>query len=176
LDAVKAAKNTGNLIAHANDRIRQAVSLNQEVEALLEKNSALGGQVGTFVGDISSASGEQAQGIRQITDSVAEMEKVVQQNAANAEENAAAAQQMNSQAMHMKAFIRELTELIQGRGQGRINEDKVGATSQPFTRESTDRGSEKGPAKRSSRLPGRAPKEPKWEPLLPLDNAELKGT
>ena len=48
------------------------------------------GKSDELVGEISAASHEQAQGIEQINMAVSEMDKVVQQNAANAEESASA--------------------------------------------------------------------------------------
>ena len=45
-------------------------------------------KVGELVGEIAAASGEQAQGIEQVNRAVTEMDKVVQQNAATAEESA----------------------------------------------------------------------------------------
>jgi methyl-accepting chemotaxis protein len=57
---------------------------------------------------------EQAQGIEQINKAVAEMDKVVQLNAASAEESASASQEMNAQATHMKGFVGDLVALING--------------------------------------------------------------
>ena len=48
-----------------------------------------------LIDEIAAASQEQSQGIDQVSKAVAEMDKVVQQNAANAEESAAAAEEMN---------------------------------------------------------------------------------
>ena len=42
------------------------------------------------MGEISAASAEQAQGIDQVNTAVSQMDKVTQQNAANAEESASA--------------------------------------------------------------------------------------
>ena len=45
-----------------------------------------------IIGEIKTASCEQAQGIEQINKAITEMEKVVQKNAANAEESASCLQ------------------------------------------------------------------------------------
>lgn len=47
------------------------------------------------------------------------MDKVVQQNAANAEESAAASLAMNRQAEQMKGCVRELIAVVGGGGDGR---------------------------------------------------------
>ncbi|NQU74491.1 MAG: chemotaxis protein, partial [Candidatus Omnitrophica bacterium] len=52
----------------------------------------------------------------QVNTAVAEMDKVVQQNAANAEESASASEEMNAQAEQMKGFVAELMALVGGSG------------------------------------------------------------
>ena len=47
-------------------------------------------KVGNLVAEISEASKEQSNGLEQVNIAITEMDKVVQQNAANAEESAAA--------------------------------------------------------------------------------------
>ncbi len=79
----------------------------REVAVNVEKSSEL-------VGEISAASLEQAQGIEQINKAVNEMDKVVQRNAATAEESASASGEMNAQATQMKKRVLELMTLISG--------------------------------------------------------------
>ena len=55
--------------------------------------------------EIAAASKEQAQGIEQVNTAVAEMDKVTQQNAANAEESASAAEEMTAQAETMQGMV-----------------------------------------------------------------------
>jgi methyl-accepting chemotaxis protein len=71
--------------------------------------------VGDLVGEITAASNEQAQGIEQISTAVVEMDKVTQQNAANAEQSAAAARDMNDQAEKMKRCVDQLVVLVGGK-------------------------------------------------------------
>lgn len=47
-----------------------------------------------------------------------EMDKVTQQNAANAEESASAAEEMNAQANQMMDFVEELVKMVGGSSQG----------------------------------------------------------
>ena len=80
------------------------------------------GKSGELVGEISAASQEQAQGIEQINKAVSEMDKVVQRNAANAEEAASASEEMNAQAEQVKDFVGKLVMLVggaQGNGNGK---------------------------------------------------------
>ena len=71
-------------------------------------------KVGELVGEIATASNEQAQGIDQVNKAVAEMDKIVQQNAANAEESASASQEMTSQANQLSGIVFELASLVNG--------------------------------------------------------------
>ncbi len=58
-----------------------------------------------LVGEIASASTEQAQGIEQINTSLDQIGAVTQSNTANAEESASAAQELTSQAAHLKEML-----------------------------------------------------------------------
>ena len=75
-------------------------------------------KVKDLVAEIAVASQEQAQGVDQINKAVAEMDKVVQSNAANAEESASASEELNAQAVQMKEYVEELAALIHGGGNG----------------------------------------------------------
>jgi methyl-accepting chemotaxis protein len=57
------------------------------------------------VAEIAAASNEQAQGIGQINTAVTELDKLTQQNAANAEESASAAEEMSSQSEEMRSMV-----------------------------------------------------------------------
>ena len=53
------------------------------------------------------------------------MDKVVQQNAANAEESASASEEMNAQAQQMKGFVEDLVMLIGGAANGTDTRHKL---------------------------------------------------
>jgi len=74
--------------------------------------------VSQLVAEIASASSEQAKGIDQINRAVTEMDKVIQQNAANAEQCAATSEEMELQSGKMKGVVRHLMGLIKGGDNG----------------------------------------------------------
>ncbi len=74
-------------------------------------------KVGDLVAEIAAASNEQAQGVDQINTAVVEMDKVVQNNAATAEESASSSEEMIAQAEQMKEMVAELVVLVEGRQQ-----------------------------------------------------------
>ena len=72
-------------------------------------------KVGDLVAEISEASKEQSNGIEQVNLAITEMDKVVQQNAANAEESASASEEMNAQAEQLRDYVGDLVQLVSGK-------------------------------------------------------------
>jgi len=116
--SAEAAKNTASLIADSTKKIHQASVLFEQVDGELTNNHHIAKKVTEFINEIAAASGEQAQGIDQINKAVAEMDKVTQQNAANAEESASASEEMNAQAEQMKNISVTLAGIIGGNSNG----------------------------------------------------------
>ncbi|MDA8125608.1 MAG: methyl-accepting chemotaxis protein [Deltaproteobacteria bacterium] len=114
--SAEAAKNTESLIATSVQKIQLASSLFVEANDELEHSRQISRKVREFIGEIATASGEQARGIEQINEAIHEIGRVVQQSAAHAEESASAAEEMNSQAQSMKEHVDHLTRFIQGAG------------------------------------------------------------
>jgi methyl-accepting chemotaxis protein len=110
--SAEAAKNTETLIADSTTKIQQASVLFGQINTDLSNNRHIAKKVTKLVGEIAAASGEQVIGIQQINKSVYEMDKVVQQNAARAEESASASEEMNAQAAMMKGVVRKLISVV----------------------------------------------------------------
>ncbi len=116
--AAEAAKSTANLIEGTVKKVKNGSDIVAKTNEAFAKVAVGAKKINELVGEIAAASQEQAQGIGQINKAVVEMDKVVQKNAASAEESASAAEQMNAQAETMKGFVGELTALIGGSGSG----------------------------------------------------------
>jgi methyl-accepting chemotaxis protein len=114
--AADAARNTASLIEGTVKKVRKGSDLMSLTDKTFAQVYESSGKVADLVGEISAASGEQAQGIEQVNKAVSEMDKVVQQNAANAEESASASEQMNAQAETMKAMVNELGAMLASSG------------------------------------------------------------
>jgi methyl-accepting chemotaxis protein len=65
----------------------------------------------TLAIEIATASGEQSQGINQVTTAMSQMDQVTQANASNAEETAAAAEELSSQARTLSDIVGQLQAL-----------------------------------------------------------------
>jgi methyl-accepting chemotaxis protein len=116
--AADAAKNTADLIEGTVKKVNGGGDLVATTNKAFSEVAASATKVGELVGEIAAASNEQAEGIEQVNKSVAEMDKVTQQNAANAEESASASEEMNAQAEQMKRFVDDLVTLVGGSGKG----------------------------------------------------------
>jgi methyl-accepting chemotaxis protein len=115
--AADAAKNTANLIEGTVKKVKDGSELVSRTNAAFKQVAGSSAKAGDLVAEISAASSEQAQGIGQINTAVTELDKVTQQNAANAEESASAAEEMSAQAETMKSMVDELVAIVGHSGQ-----------------------------------------------------------
>ncbi len=114
LRAADAAKNTAELIEDTVKKINDGTEVVSGTGAAFGETVTRVRKVGDLVNEIAAASTEQAKGVEQINQAIVEMDKVTQQNAANAEESAAASEEMNAQAEQMRSVVRELVGVISG--------------------------------------------------------------
>jgi methyl-accepting chemotaxis protein len=112
--SAEAAKNTADLIEGAQKNSEEGVAVTSEVAKSLSGIKEANNKVATLIAEIAAASKEQAQGIDQVNTAVSEMDKVVQQNAANAEESASASEELSSQAQELNAMVEQLTAIVGG--------------------------------------------------------------
>jgi methyl-accepting chemotaxis protein len=112
--AAEAAKNTATLIEATVVTVKEGAGLVEKTNAEFRRVSDSASKVGELVGEIAAASQEQSQGIDQISKAVMEVDKVVQRNAANAEESASASTEMTARSGQMKEFVQDLTALVDG--------------------------------------------------------------
>ncbi len=112
LRAAKAAKNTADLIEGTIKKIRHGSGILDKTDKAFAEVVEQARKVSELIVEIAAASQEQSQGAEQIATAVAEMDKVVQQNASNSEESAAASEELNAQAEQMKEFVFHLVALV----------------------------------------------------------------
>jgi methyl-accepting chemotaxis protein len=115
--SAEAAKNTSNMIEESVKNAKNGVDIATEVGKVLDDIVQSVGKTTDLISEIAAASQEQAQGIDQVNTAVAQMDKVTQQNAANAEESASASEQLSSQAESMNDIVGELIALVGGGAQ-----------------------------------------------------------
>jgi methyl-accepting chemotaxis protein len=110
--AAEAAKNTATLIGNTIKSVEKGNQFTKATQESFKSNMEISSKVDALVNEIAEASKEQAEGIDRVSQAVADMDGVTQQNAASAEESASAAEEMNAQAESMKGYVDELTKLV----------------------------------------------------------------
>jgi len=127
--SAQAANETGQLISDTIERVKKSAELNAELEQSFTKVNESTTQVASLIEQITQASKEQARGVDQINSAIAQMDKVVQSNAAEAEESASAAEELSSQAQVLRQTVDQLSVLVSG--MHLINADTTATFSKP---------------------------------------------
>jgi methyl-accepting chemotaxis protein len=166
--SAEAAKNTAAMIEESVQNSRNGVNIATEVSQVLTEITGASEKVNTLISEIAAASNEQAQGIGQVNTAVAQMDKVTQQNAANAEESAAASEELTAQAEQMNGVVRELLQLVGGATKA------AQATHQPARQTAAPSGSQslKRPPAKQPAAARTAAKKPHPSTVIPLDENE----
>jgi len=113
--ASDAAKNTAALIEGTVKKVKDGSELVSTTNDAFSQVAESSAKVGDIVSEIAAASKEQSSGIEQVNIAITEMDKVVQQNAANAEESASASEEMSAQAEQLKDYVSDLVMLVTGK-------------------------------------------------------------
>ncbi|MDM8549851.1 methyl-accepting chemotaxis protein [Desulfobacterales bacterium HSG2] len=114
LRSAKAAKDTDTLIEITINKINKGYELAEKADADFSKVSAASMEAGELVGRIAVSSRQQFQGISMIGDSMNDMGKLTQSNAANAEETASVSEEINRCSEEMEGFVYQLAVLVIG--------------------------------------------------------------
>jgi methyl-accepting chemotaxis protein len=109
--AATAAQETAGKIEDSVNKSRQGVTICSDVNKGFGEIQAQILHLEKIVSEIATASGEQTQGIAQVTTTVSQMDKVTQGNASNAEETAASAEELSAQAQSLMEAVARLQSL-----------------------------------------------------------------
>ncbi|HEY5795568.1 MAG TPA: methyl-accepting chemotaxis protein [Bosea sp. (in: a-proteobacteria)] len=100
-----AAKDITALITESGSEVAQGVGLVRSAGEVLDRIVEASHKVSATVSDISAASAEQANGIDEMSQTVAHMDEMTQQNAALAEQSAASATALSTQIQRLNALV-----------------------------------------------------------------------
>ena len=103
--SAEAAKNTTDLIEGSINKVQAGTKIANETAAALSEIVMEIEKAADLVGNIATASNEQATGIAQINKGVGQVSEVVQNNSATAEESAAASEELSGQAELLKEMV-----------------------------------------------------------------------
>ena len=182
--SAEAAKNTASLIEESQKNADNGVAVSTEVGKILGQIVTGVQKVNQLIGEVSTASNEQSQGIEQINTAIAEMDKVTQSNAANAEESASASEELSAQARELNDMVYTLVSIVEGSkathnrtspatapgaGQGRTADRTLSQTDQQLHKAWADKSVSKSASKAA--MAGAASKP---QQVIPLSEDELK--
>lgn len=114
LSTADAAQNTQELLNKMVERVTEAAqsvkSMNNDFEVIVESATVIGEKSNS----ITKATKEQGSGIEMVGQSTAQMDRISQDLAAEAEESSALSQSLSARADEMKEFVRMLVILVEG--------------------------------------------------------------
>ncbi|MFT3831674.1 MAG: methyl-accepting chemotaxis protein [Opitutaceae bacterium] len=112
--SANAARETAAKIDDSIQKSVRGVSLSTQVATGLTEIVTHIREVDSLVAEVANASREQSAGIGQLNTAVAQMDKVTQGNAANAEESASAAEELHAQSATLREAVGDLLQLVDG--------------------------------------------------------------
>jgi methyl-accepting chemotaxis protein len=129
--AAAAARDTAELIETSSRGAEQGASHVTEVVDAIGRFSASVGEVRSLSEQVSTACDEQRVGIEQVSQAVAQMEKVTQSTAGTAEESAAASEELNAQADTSLGVVHTLDAMVGGATTRARHQADEGASGHP---------------------------------------------
>ncbi|WP_175414773.1 methyl-accepting chemotaxis protein [Nibricoccus aquaticus] len=118
-----AAKETAELVDDTHVKSKQGAELTVRVSRSLTEIIEQSRTVDGLITEIATACREQSQGIQQLNVAVGQMDKVVQDSAAQAEETASAAEELSAQSAELSAVTGQLRQLV-GMGKRQARPEK----------------------------------------------------
>lgn len=125
--AAEAARNTALLIEGTVKKIGEGAEMVGKTGEAFSQVTVTTAKAGEIVAEITTASNDQAQGLDRINAEVVDADKVVQENAANAQRTTSASQDLNVQAEQMRGSVGKLAALVGGTN----HEDRSGQYGAP---------------------------------------------
>lgn len=110
--SAQSAKDTAEKIEAAMVKSERGVQISLKVAANFDQIATRTRAVDQYVAEIADASREQSAALGQVNTAVTQMDKVMQGNAASAEEGAAAAEELSAQANCMRGTVGELLRMV----------------------------------------------------------------
>ncbi|MBK9305102.1 MAG: hypothetical protein IPM94_14845 [bacterium] len=123
--SAEAASNSTALIEESRVIAADGVRASEEAAAVLRRVAEGVERVSHLVRQVDTASSEQSRDLVQINETIVRMDRVVQNNAAGAEESAAASQELAGQAAHLLSLVAELERVLTGQESRSANRREV---------------------------------------------------
>ena len=166
--SAKAAKETADIIESSIGQVRQGNDIAEKTNDAFADIVVKIKKTSNLIGEIAISAQEQSEGMRQVSQSIGQIDDVTQQNAAVSEEAAAAAEELNAQANSMLDSVIDVANIV---GVDVRMESKMdqGAHHLEKRREPT-RKIEHNPVRKTSKPKAQTANE---EKVFPLDDDDL---
>src|SRR6056297_1205638 len=116
--SAEAARNTSDLIARSQTTANSGVGMADQMSRHLEVIRESSARERELMAEIAASSSEQAAGIQKVNGATPRMDRIVQRNAADAEESAGASQELSAQAAESARELDALQAMVTGRTTG----------------------------------------------------------
>ncbi len=123
--SAQAARDTTELIEGTVARVKNGTEIASQLDSSFTEIETGSSAVSRLIAEITSATNEQAQGVDQVNTAVAQMDKVTQQNAANAEETASSSEELSSQSANLSSIVGDLVVIVEGAGANKRMDSSV---------------------------------------------------
>ncbi|MCB2180638.1 MAG: hypothetical protein KQH63_01260 [Desulfobulbaceae bacterium] len=110
--SAEAARTTSALIENTASKVHKGSDMVSEFKVTFENVADGNTSVHMIIEEIAKATSGQAEGIKGLTSTMDEMQKVIHENAAAAEQSASAAEELNAQAEEMQLYSDQLVVLV----------------------------------------------------------------
>jgi methyl-accepting chemotaxis protein/methyl-accepting chemotaxis protein-1 (serine sensor receptor) len=110
--SAQAAKDTAGMIEESITRSSEGRVKLDQVSQAIRKITEKSNAVKVLIDAVNVSSGEQAQGVEQISRAVTQVERVTQTSAASAEETASAGEELSAQSAVLRDLVHRLEELV----------------------------------------------------------------
>lgn len=110
-----AARDTAALIEGTINKVHYGSELVTRTNEAFNKVAERTLKIDGLLNEIAFASIEQSQGIEQVSITVSDIDRAIQQNSSNAQESASASKEMTSQVKKMQSSVQKLVTLVNGR-------------------------------------------------------------
>ncbi len=127
--AAEAAKNSSSLIENTMSMVKRSSELIGMTDEAFKENVGIYGKLGVFIEEVAESSQEQTHGISQISSAMGEIDKVMQNVAATAEESAGASEEMSASAAFMNESVHRLLNIFTEKRNSKVNNNTGGSQS-----------------------------------------------
>ncbi len=166
--SAQAARDTADLIEQSIARSNEGQENVTNVTSAIKSVTEAAVQVKQLIDEVSTATGQQAVGLNQVSKAIAHIEKVTQATAASAEESAAVSEELTAEARRTLEVVAGLSSLV-----GRADPHGAMAAAAPRTRRREEPTAPRAPLReRVGRFLGNAPSPA--EPIAVEDDQAVR--